>query len=63
LHERLKSHAISRGQSFSATAAEAIMRGMAPIETESTAQMDAETGLLTFDFGHLGRSHLSRWPI
>jgi len=51
LHERIKSYATSRGESFSAVAAQAMARGMAPIDTPPPTQVDPVTGLLTFDFG------------
>ena len=40
-----------RGQSFSVTAAEAMMRGMAPIDTLSTVHRSPLTGLMVFNSG------------
>ncbi|MCL1841527.1 MAG: hypothetical protein FWF75_07265 [Propionibacteriaceae bacterium] len=51
LHQRIKDYAKQRGESFSAAATEALMRGMAPIETPSTLQVSPVTGLLVFDSG------------
>ena len=51
LHQRVKAYAAQQGLSFAAAAAEALARGMAPVETASIAQRDEATGLLVFDFG------------
>ena len=50
LHERISAHAKMQGKSFSATATDALLRGMAPIETPTTAKISPVTGLLTFNF-------------
>ena len=51
LHQRIKTYAAEQGQSFSSTATEALMRGMAPIDTPSAAYLDPATGLMVFNFG------------
>ena len=51
LHQRLKAYAEQRGESFSDITTEALMRGMAPIETPTTTKVDPVTGLLVFNFG------------
>ena len=55
LHERITAYAKMRGESFSAAATDAMLRGMAPIETPSSAGIDGQTGLMAFNFG---RGHL-----
>ncbi|MCL2316970.1 MAG: hypothetical protein FWC46_07805 [Actinomycetia bacterium] len=51
LHQRIKAYAEMRGATFSETATEALMRGMAPIETPTMTRVDPGTGLLVFNFG------------
>jgi len=51
LHQRIKAYAEMQGQSFSATATEAMLRGMAPIDTPSTVHVSPVTGLLVFNSG------------
>jgi len=52
LHQRITAFARERGQSFSATATQALMRGMAPIETTSTLHRSPLTGLMVINSGH-----------
>jgi len=51
LHQRITAYAKMRGVSFSDTATEALLRGMAPIETPSVMQIDPRTGLPVINFG------------
>jgi|GEM_PF-3382376 len=51
LHERIKAYAQMQGQSFAATATDAMMRGMATIDTPSSARVNPKTGLMVFNFG------------
>lgn len=54
LHDRIKDYARQKGTSFSSTAVEALMRGMAPIESGTKPRVDPVTGLLVFssNLGH-----------
>jgi hypothetical protein len=54
LHRRIKDHAAQSGQTFTATATEALMRGMEPITTPPNSYISPVTGLMVFDFqrGH-----------
>jgi len=51
LHQRIKAYAKEQGQSFSETATEALVRGMAPIDEPTTLHIDPVTGLYVFDSG------------
>jgi len=51
LHQRIKAYAEMQGQSFSITATEALLRGMAPIDTPSTMHRSPVTGLMVFNSG------------
>jgi len=51
LHQRIAARARERGQSFSAAAAEALMRGMTAIDTPSTLHRSPLTGLLVINSG------------
>jgi len=51
LHRRIKAYADAHGQSFSFTATEALLRGMAPIDTLSTVHRSPVTGLMVFTSG------------
>lgn len=51
LHQRIKAYAEEKHQSFSTAANEALLRGMAPIETPSTVHVSPVTGLMVFNSG------------
>ena len=52
LHQRIMAYAATRGQSFSATATEALLRGMASVtDTAAMTHVSPITGLLTFNSG------------
>ncbi len=51
LHDRVKAYADVRGQSFTAVAPEALLRGMMPVEAPSTTHVSEVTGLLVFNSG------------
>ena len=50
-HERIREFARNQGKSFSATATEVLMRGMAPIEEPPAARRSPVTGLLVINSG------------
>ena len=50
LHQRLISDAQARELSFSARVTEALLKGMADIETAIPASIDPQTGLMAFNF-------------
>ena len=52
LHERIMAYAQMQGRSFSATAVEALLRGMAPIETPDNLSRSPLTGLMVVNTGH-----------
>ncbi len=51
LHQRIKAYAEMTGRSFTETATEALLRGMAPIETPTTYTIDPVHGIMMFNFG------------
>ena len=52
LHQRIMQYAAVQGQSFSTTATQAMMRGMATVDVPSTLHRSAVTGLLVVNSGH-----------
>jgi len=50
LHQRLMAYAKTRGESFSLATTEALMRGMASVETASSGRINPATRLMSFNF-------------
>ena len=51
VHQRLRAYAQMRGESMSATAAELLAQGLAPIDTPTTLHRSPITGLMVIDSG------------
>ena len=51
IHQRLRAYAQMRGESMSATAAELLAQGLAPIDTPTTLHRSPINGLMTVNLG------------